>query len=180
MPACWLRWNTHLVLVLWLRPSGFIPPVASAWLQLMINACRLFKWLSSQEHLLCSRANCNVCSDMWSDCSGDKSDLQRDRHLDFCCPGKARPPISSSERKQTFLPSYLPSLPQSVAGSWCSAWPSCLQYLLYPSGSNRGRGDHEYRLVLLKLGGLIKTQIARPTPRISDSAVWVWANNLYF
>lgn len=179
MPACWLKWSTHLVLVLGLRPSGFIPPAASALFQLMFNACRLFKWLNSQEHLLCSRANCNVSSDIWSDCSQDRSGLQRDRHLDFCCPGKARPPISSSESKQTFLPFIIAPKCGKVLVLCLALLPPVSPVPFY-SGSNRGRGDHKYRPVLLKLGGLIKTQIARPTPRISDSAVWVWANNLYF
>lgn len=153
MPACWLQWSTHLVLVLGLRPSGFIPPAASAWLQLMINACRLFKWLSSQEHLLCSRANCNVCSDIWSDCSGDRSGLQRDSHLDFCGPGKARLPIRSSESKQTFLSSIIAPKCGRVLALCLALLPPVPPVPFY-SSSNRGRGDHEYRPVLLKLGVL--------------------------
>lgn len=44
--------------------------------------------------------------------------------------------------------------------------PAVLSY----SGSVGGRGDHNSRSALLKVEGLTKTQIAGPTPRISDSA----------
>lgn len=77
------------------------------------------------EHLLCGRASCNICSDIWSDSSGDRLGLQRDRHLDFCCLGKASLPMNSSESKQTFsLPSAIApkcgrALPGPLASSTC-------------------------------------------------------------
>ena len=134
-PACWPQWRTHLVLMLELRPSGLISPAGSACLQLMIYGCplTLFKRLSSWEHLLCGRASC-VCSDTWSDSSWDRLGSQSDRRLNFCCPGKASLPLSSSESKQTF--SLPHPWPQTSAESQASARSSCLQYLPSYSGSD--------------------------------------------
>lgn len=85
------------------QARGPHPPAGSTWLQLMTSGCQLslFKWLSFQEHLLCGRACCDIC--LWSGSSGDRLGLQRDRSLNFCCLGKARLLIRSSESKQTFF-----------------------------------------------------------------------------
>lgn len=166
------------MLMLGLRPSGLIPPAASVWLQLMIYGCPLtvFKWLRSQEHLLCGRASGHVCRDIWSESSGDRLGLRRDRHLEFCCLRKARLPINSSESKQTFC---LEKCGTVLGSGGASGLQGCCT--LSYSGSDGGRGDRKSRPVLLKLEGLMKIRIAGPTPRISDSADLGWgADNGYF
>lgn len=156
--------------MLGLRPRGLISPAAPAddlWLPI-----NLFKWLSSQEHLLCCRASCGICSDIWSYFSGDRLGSRGTDSWTFVAWGKARLPISSSEGKQTF------SLVSAIAPK-CNRVPGLRLPLSPPVpallfGSDGGRGDHKSRPVVLKPGGLMKIQIAVFNPRISDSVGLAW------
>lgn len=124
VPACWLRWSTHLVLMLGLRPSGLVSPEASTLLQLRIYGCplTLSKWPSSQ---FCSRASCDICKVTWSDSSEDRSGSWKDRYLDFSCLGKVRLPPNTSKHKQPF------SLPSTIAYS-VAVFPGLCLTLLPP------------------------------------------------